>query len=873
VDPKHPLWIRLLLRVASRRATDAELGDIVEEYVAADRGAYWLASQAFSIVRRRRSPLTRTERGAEMLSNVWNDIRYSLRTLRRNPGFAIAAIVPIALGIGINTGVFSILNSVAWRPLPVPEPDALVSVYQDFRGGPRRTVHGARTLFSMAEYRAYHDEAQTLSGLMAYSRRWTVTLGRESPQEIDGILVTCNYFAVLKITPATGTGFTPATCGAANAPPVVVLSHAFWKEAFGADPQILQTPIVLNGHEVAVVGIAPIGFDGVDMAREAFFAPTSMAGVFRPELKLDENANVSWLTLIGRRQQDTNIAQVRADLSVVATRIDQQQPGRTTTLIVEPAAALSLPPARRNVLQGASVVLAAFGLVLLIAAANVANILLARATARAREIAIRLSVGATRGRLVQQLLTESIIIALAGAIGGSLLFWWSFQALITVLLSAVPGGEAFRLDATPDRTVLWFALGLTAATALVFGLVPALHASRANVHALTKDGSAGSTGGHGWMRGSLIGAQFALCTMLLIPAGLLSRALYAAQTFDPGFDDRNVAVVSIALPGARYEKWNAAVFHEQWVERVSALPGVARLAQASRIPLSPGRSQATFRLGDESEAHVVDVNTVSPEFFTILNIPIVRGRVFAEDEVDTALVTESTAQRYWPGEDAVGRTINMEGGRRQIVGIVRDAQLSQAQEATSSYLYLPARRGTQRSISVLAKTDVDFGGFAAAVRAETSRMDAGLVVNVQPLSNNLGVMQTLSQITAGIAGVLSLLAVGLASIGIYGVVAYVVSRRRREVGVRMALGAEAGDVQRLILRQTLPPVVIGLTIGIAAAAAIVRLLQSVLFGVSPFDPIAFIGAPLLMLAIAATAALIPTRGAMHVNPMSVLRSE
>jgi ABC-type antimicrobial peptide transport system permease subunit len=289
--------------------------------------------------------------------------------------------------------------------------------------------------------------------------------------------------------------------------------------------------------------------------------------------------------------------------------------------------------------------------------------------------------------------------------------------------------------------------------------------------------------------------------------------------------------------------------------------------------LSPGRSQTTFRVGDEPEGHIVDVNAVSPGFFTVLGIPIVRGRVFTDTETDAALVTESTARRYWSGQDAIGRAITMDGRRRHIVGIVRDAQVSQAQDAIPSYMYLPATRGTQRRISVLARTRVDVDGFAAAVRTETSRMDASLVVNVQPLSDNLGMLQTLSQIAASVAGLLSLLAASLAAIGVYGVVAYVVSRRRREVGVRMALGAGARDVQRLILGQTLRPVAIGLSIGVAVAAATVRLLQSVLFGVSPYDPVAFISAPFLMLAIAVAAAFMPTRRAMRVNPMSVLRSE
>jgi predicted permease len=854
VTPDHPLWIRLLLRVASDRATDAELGDVVEEYVSARRSAGWLVSQLLSIVLRRRSHLTISERGVEVMANVRNDIRYALRTLRRNPGFAVAAIAPIALGIGINTGVFSILNSVAWRSLPAPDADELVSVYQNFRGGPRRLVYGARTLFSLPEYHAYRDEAHTLSGLMAYSREWTVTLGRESPQEISGVLVTCD------------------NCVRSDQP-VVILSHALWKGAFGGDPHVLERPVVLNGREVTVVGVAPVGFDGVDMAKAAVFAPTSMASVLRPEQDLQENAHVSWLTLIGRRRHDAALAQARADLSVVASRIDQQQPGRTTTLIVEPAAALSLPPARRTILRGASIVLVAFGLILLIAAANVANMLLARAAARTKEIAIRVSVGATRGRLIQQLFTESAIIAIAGATTGSLLFWWFFEAVLPALLASVPDAELMRVDATPDRTVLWFALGLTAATALAFGLIPALQASKSNVHAVMKQDGAGARGGRGWLRGTLIGAQIALCTMLLIPAGLLSRALYAAHTFDAGFDYRNVSVVSIALRGPRYEKGNAAIFHDQWVDRVSALPGVERIAVAGRIPLSPGRSQSSFRVADDPEEHVVDVNTVSPDFFSVLAIPIVRGRVFRLGEEDAALVTESTARRYWPGADAIGRVITMGNQRRHVVGIVRDAQVSQAPDAASSYLYLPATRASQQGISVLVRTRVDVDGFAAAVRADTARMDGSLVVRVQPLSDNLAVLQSLSQIAATVAGLLSLLALGLAAIGVYGVVAYVVSRRRREVGIRMALGATVSDMRRLILSQTLRPVAAGMAIGIAIAAAAARLLQSVLFGVSPFDPVAYLGTPLVIMAVATLATWLPTRQALRSDPVTTLRSE
>ncbi len=323
----------------------------------------------------------------------------------------------------------------------------------------------------------------------------------------------------------------------------------------------------------------------------------------------------------------------------------------------------------------------------------------------------------------------------------------------------------------------------------------------------------------------------------------------------------------------RYEKGNAAIFHEQFLQRVEALPGVEAVARASRFPLSPGRSQTTFRREGDPTEHVADVNHVSSAFFSLIRIPIVRGRVFTDAESDVVLVSESTARRYWPGQDAIGRSITMDRVQRQIVGIVRDARVSQRPEAMSSYMYLPARPDSHRALHVLVRSHLDFAGFAAAVRADLARMDASQLVNVQPLSDNLGLLQSLSQIAAGVAGLLSLLALALAATGIYGVVAYVVSRRRREVGVRLALGAAASDVQQMILRQTLRPAAIGLAIGVALAAMTARLLRSVLFGVSPYDPLAFIGAPMLMLAIAAAAAFVPTRRVVHVDLMAVLRSE
>jgi macrolide transport system ATP-binding/permease protein len=882
VDRDQPRWIGWLLRAAALRASDAEIGDLIEEYAGGRRSAFWLCRQLLSTTNRYRPQSDGPEKGrTAMISNVWRDVRYALRTFRRSPGFAAAAIAPIALGIGINTGIFSILNSLALRPLSTPDSTELVTIHQQFRGVQERRSQGSRSMFSMPEYRTYRDRTQTLSGLMAFSRPWTFTIGGQSPELIDAVLVTCNYFDVLQLRPLLGPGFTAANCGEPGASPAVVLSHDLWTRAFNADPEIVRQTIVLNGQSVAVAGVAPEGFSGIGMTRTVLFAPTSLGPLLRDQ-KFHEDPHTSWLTLTGRRKKTAGTAEVRAELAVIASQIDQQQPGRVTTLNVAPATALSLPEARRDVMSLATVVLTAFGLVLLIACANVANLLLARGAGRAKEIAVRLSVGASRGRLIQQLLTESLMIALAGGVAGSILAWWSFRGLLALSLSALPGTiPQLIVDANPNLTVLWFGLGLAVTTALVFGMVPALQASRQDVQTMLKQDGAGSgrrTGG--WLRGALIGMQVAVCMVLLITAGLLLRALYVAQTAEPGFDYRHVAVASVNLQGPGYDDQKVAGFHRQLMERVGGLPGVEAVAQVNRPPLSPGSTGTMLRLPGQTQWHEVEMNTVSPGYFSLIGIPILRGRTFTAaelgDQPRAVIITEATARRYWPGEDPIGRALVMALGPDQetsleIVGVAKDAQLTSIGKIVSSYMYLPAGPRDQSRLRLLVRSETDFTALASAIRAVSRELDSGVVTRVNPLEQNLDFWRTVSRLVAGLSGTLGLLALILASLGVYGVVSCVVSRRVREVGIRMMLGASARDVQSMILRQTLRPVVIGAAIGIAGAAAVTRILQSVLFGVSPFDPIAFIGAPLFLLGVAAAASLIPTREALRLDPMTTLR--
>jgi predicted permease len=805
-----------------------------------------------------------------MFVTLWNDARYTLRMLRRHPAFAAAAIVPIAFGIGLTTGVFSLIDSALLQPLPVPKPGELVSVYQDFRGGPKRRVNGARVMFSLPEFEAYRTGARTLSGAAAYSKSWHATLGGGAPQEVEGIVVTCAYFAVLQVRPALGPGFTAANCATPSAPPAVVLSHALWARVFAADPAIVGRPIILNGLAVNVVGVAPAGFDGTELTRAEFFASTALGA------EAASQAELSWLTIVARRRPDAPLAQVRADLAVIAARLDREKPGRVTTLLVEPATAVSLPFARREALTLGAVVLIGFGLILLVACGNVANVLLARAAGRTHEIAVRLSMGAGRRRLIRQLLTEAAIVVALGAAAGVLLAWWSFHALLAWAFASLPATlSPLRLTVQATPNVFWFALGLTAATTLVCGLVPALQASRLDLRASLNRDDEAAHGRTGWLRGGFIAAQVAGCMVLLVSAALLLRALHAVETRDPGFDYDRVAVVSVPWRGPGNDPATIGAFHRRLLDEVEALPGVRAVAQLDRVPLSPGRTQATLRLPQQEQVHDVDFNTVGPGYFALLRIPLVKGRTFTADELvgpaRAVVVTESTSRRYWPGADAVGRTIVMGEAPLTVVGIARDSQISNVADVASSYVYLPAGAAGRGDLRMVARLHTDQAEFAAGVAALAKRLEPGLVVSVYPLEQHLKSWQTESRVVAGVSGSLSLLALALASVGVYGVVGYVVGRRRREIGIRMALGASRADVQRQILRQTFRPVAVGVVAGIAGAAAASRGLEAVLFGVSPLDPAAFVSAALFLAGVASAAIVVPTRAALKSDPTTTLR--
>jgi predicted permease len=815
----------------------------------------------------------------------WQDLRYGLRTLRTSPTFTAVAMLTLALGIGVNAGIFTVLNGVLFRDLPAPDAHELVSIASTVTGVKEIATTGFGTV-SAAEYHAYRDRARTLAGVLAHSNPAETTLGGETPQQMLGVLVSCNYFAVLRQPPRLGRALTDRDC-APGAPPVVVLGHELWTTTFAADPGILGRTIELNRQFFAVVGVAAEGTYGGSGMRPGYFAPISADPLLSRTPTRYEDDMFFWLYLVGRRH-DVHIEEVRAELAVIARQIDQQQPGRSTSLRIERAKPMTIPLGSRGVATGAAaVVMAAFGCILLIACANVANLLLARGTARSQETAIRLSLGASRARIVRQLLTESVLIALAGGLLGFLFSAWSFQSLVTLVVPRVIPPEmpalALGLDLSPDFRVVSFAIALTLVTGLLFGLAPALQVSKPDLQSVLKQDTAG-TGSHrgGRLRGMLVGVQVALSMVLMVATGLLLRGLYATHTIDPGFVYRDISYVSFGLDGLPYEPKAAAIFRQRLKDSVTALPGVDALAYASDPPLGEERAAMPIRVpgATRNEFQIAELNGVTAGYFALVGIPIVRGRTFTDAEVANArpdadmtpiVISETTARNLWGTIDPIGRTLargnfsNEVTGTLQVVGVAADAQVSTLGRIESYFVYVPGGE------ELLIKSRVDVAATASSVLAIVRSLDPSLVIRVIPLEANLGFWRGLSGTVTTLGGGLGGLALVLAFVGIYGVVSYAVRKRYREIGIRIALGASARHVLGLLLRQTMRPVVVGGVIGFAVAIAVSRILSGVLFGVSPADPIGLGGAALFVLGVALAAGVIAARPAIRADPTVILR--
>lgn len=814
-----------------------------------------------------------------MSSTLMNDLRYAARTLARNPGFAAAAIMTIALGIGVNAGIFTVINGVLLRDLPAADAHELVTIEQSIQGAPGRISN----LFTTREYRTLAEHTTTLSGVFGHSDPTRTTLGGESPQQIVGTIVTCEYFDVLGQPPAMGRALRAEDC-ATGSDPVVVLANELWSTAFEADPQIIGRVIELNRQLFTVVGVAQKDtYGSLGFYRTQYFAPISTQPLLLPNENTYGNDSFGWLFVVGRRA--ATIEQVRAELGVFAAQLDGELPGHTTTMQV--LRATPVPGFfRERLVPVAAFLMVPFAFVLLIACANVANLLLARATARNREIAVRLSLGASRARIMRQLLTESVLISVAGGALGTILALWAFQLIAAVVIPALTpvGLPRLFIDPSPDFRVIVVMVAVTLGAGMLFGFAPALQVSKPDLHSAIKRDAHGTSGrGGGRLQGVLVGVQVAMTMILMVGVGLLLRGLSVTQTIDPGFELRNVAVASYDMFGG-YDLAEAAVFQRRLLEEVRGLPGVETAAQAVTEPLNADTEGAGIRLPtqDRTQIRGMEMNAVTDDYFDVIGVPIVRGRAFEDadmaDGSGAAIVTESTARNLWPGEDPIGQQLLMAVSRDQdvtleVVGVARDAQLAVVGQVEPYYLYLPAVPRAAQLLKLLVKSRTDFASSATAVRAAAQRLDPGLAVQVSPLEANLEYWRKLSGITTGLFASLGLLALILGAVGIYGVVAYFVGRRTREIAIRVALGARPGEVLAMVLRRTMRPVVVGAVVGLAGAIAISRVLSSVLFGVSPFDPLGIGVAALFVLGVAFAAGFLPGCRATRQPPLAALHYE
>ena len=803
------------------------------------------------------------------------DLRYALRVLGKNPGFTTAAVLTLALGIGLNATIFSIFDAMALRPLQLPGTTRALSMYQDMRGGNEgRSMIGGPSLFSSLEYAEYRDNNHVFIGLTAYTPEYRVLVDADV-KPVQGELTTCDYFSVLAVSPRLGRAFSPNECASTGAGPVVVLSDAFWRNRFAADPAILGKTVKLNRLPFTVIGVAPPSFHGTEIVASSWWVPISMQYALsgRSDAPFEANENLGWLALIGRLKPGLTTSQAHADLGVIAARRDARHSGRLTTLSLSEPNYFGRADKRRAIFAVGTVFLVAVGLVLLIACANVANLFLARATARQREIAVRLAIGASRVQLVRQLLTESFLIALAGGVIGTAVSFSSATALVNVLLRN-PDLDPLNIAVAPDMRIFAYSLLLVLVAAFGFGLAPALQSTRPDLNNMLRDG-AEIGGTRGRLRNSLVGVQVAVSMVLLVSAGLLLRGLSHAESVDPGFAIDNAVTMSVDLRAEGYTAQRAVAFHRGLDSWLKTLPGFVAASQAFTAPLANRHYFGTFGLPGEERQRQLQFNRVSPGFFSSVGLPLVRGRDFNPSDASgsTMIVSEAAASLMWPGQNPVGKTVHAEHDYT-VIGVARDAQVSELGRAHEPFLYLAASDSNAIEIgTVIVRSAAPYPTVAAALRANALALDPDLHLKIAPLRDNMRFYLQASQILATLSSALAGLALLLATIGIYGTVAFMVARRTREIGIRMALGAHSANVVRLVTRDTMRTVVIGAVVGLALCVVATRVLAVVLFGVSTLDAAAFLGVPALLLGVALVASYIPTRRAVRIDPLIALRAE
>jgi len=809
------------------------------------------------------------------MNSLLQDLRFGLRILVKNPIFALVAVVTLALGIGANTTVFSLLDAIRLRSLPIPNPEQIVDIATLEAGGEPHTD------FSYPLYHDLRDHSKALAGMVAYADTNLGLAAGDQTERIRGEFVSANYFSVLGVQPIIGSAFGPDD-ERSGAPRIAVISYALWNRRLAGEKAALQKTITLNGRTFSVVGVTPRGFSGLlrGLSTDVWVTLPHRAD-FEGQPQLLSTPTQSWLTLAGRLKPGSTIQQAQSELTALLPELSQEarENGKWGALVKPAAGGNDVYVAELS--RPVTMLLIAVGLILAIACANVASLLLSRAKARGKEIGVRLALGASRWRIVRQLLTESMLLAIIGGACGLLMAFWT-SGLASDLQTRIAGPLA--LDVSPNSRVLLFTSVVSVLTVVLFGVVPALNASRVDLVPILKDSTMTTPA---FRRGPslhslLVVTQVTLSLVLLAGAGLFLRSLWKLQAIDKGFTGDNVVAMSLNMELQGYEPKRGATFYRAALENLPSVPGVQSISLASALPVSAGGRRMSGPPNTTkpalNEPFSIDIVSVAPRFFETSGLPMLRGRDFGSLDTDNAaqviIVNETMARKFWPGSDPVGQSFYDGHDSYQVVGVARDTKYRNLREAPRTTMYQPLSQSYRPSMNLLVRTAAEPTSVVPALQARLHELEPAITIfNVRTLSEHVGRSLYVERMESTLLVFFGLLALGLTAVGIYGVVAYSVAQRTREVGIRMALGAQRGDVLRLILMKGLALIAWGTALGLIGCYWLSRLVSSQLYGVTPYDPLSFATAAVVLVGVAMLASYIPARRATKVDPLVALRYE
>jgi putative ABC transport system permease protein len=814
------------------------------------------------------------------MDNLIQDIRYAIRMLLKSPSVSIVATIALALGIGANTAIFSVVNAVLLKPLPFPEAESLMAVFETDQQ--RGQLRGS---YSYPNYFDLRDQNSVFEYIAAYHDSDFIMTGRGEPARLSGGVVTANLFTLLRVSPALGRNFAPDGDKPSDSGRTVILSHELFEKRFNADPAIVNQAITLDGKSYTVIGVMPRGFQ-YPVRNDPLELWTTIAIDAAGSSPVTNQRGAHFLRLVGRLKSNVSREQAQADVTTIAARLEQQYPDTNTHkgIYVESALQALVGDIRPALL----ILLGAVACVLLIACANVANLLLARAMTRHKEMAIRAALGASRLRVVRQLLTESVLLSLVGgAIGLLLAVWWS-QLLIQLGKEDIPRAVHVGVD----WRVLGFTVGISVLTGLIFGLVPALHSSNTALSESLKEGGRGSgdLGRRNGVRGLLVISELAVAVVLLVGAGLLIQSLWRLQHVDSGLNPQNVLTFNVVVPEVRYPADKQWQFYKDLQSRIATLPGVQSASSVFPLPLSGDRFSISFKIDGRPVARKdepsADFFTTDGGYFKTMGIPILKGRDFDQRDqhhsTPVIIISKEFARQHFPNEDPIGKRIepgissyeNEDSPMREIVGVVGDVKSRGLNTEVRPTYYVPQTQVPFSQMVVVAKTSVDPHTLVKAANGEVAALDKDLpVFSVRTMEEYLSSSVTTPRFNTTLLSIFAGVALILTIVGLYGVMSYSVAQRTNEIGIRLALGAQSSHVLRMIVKQGLWFVVVGLIIGLGGAFALTRLLSTLLFGISTSDPLTFAAATVLLLLVALAACYVPARRATKVDPMVALRSE